>query len=76
MGEQLGGGFGGGEAGFRLLFLTGEFADNPSALGVAVNAATAAIFTEKIAGAAGSPGTGAASSSPSPPTKRDTSSAS
>ena len=53
VGEQLGGGFGGGEAGFRLLFLTGEFADNPSALGVAVNAATAAIFTEKIAGAAG-----------------------
>ena len=53
VGEQLGGGFGGGEAGFRLLFLTGEFADNASALGVAVNAGTAAIFTEKIAGAAG-----------------------
>lgn len=37
----------------RLLFLTGEFADEPSAIGVAVDATTAAVFTEKVAGASG-----------------------
>jgi hypothetical protein len=52
-GADLGGRSTGGEAVLRLLFLTGEFADEPSAIGVAVNATTAAVFTDKVQQARG-----------------------
>ena len=42
-----------GEAGIRLAFLTGRFAEDRSVLGVAVSAASAAVFTEQVRKAAG-----------------------
>jgi hypothetical protein len=50
---DLGGRSTGGEAVLRLLFLAGEFADDTSTVGVAVNATTAAVFTEKVERARG-----------------------
>ncbi len=39
---------GGGTAALYVLYLNGQFADNPNALGVAVNASTMVIFKERI----------------------------
>jgi len=52
-GADVGGRSTGSEAVLRLLFLTGEFADEPSAIGVAVDATTAAVFTDKVEQARG-----------------------